>query len=54
MARAVCEPGRTLVVHYTDKFETIPAAAVRDFIVFDSRSQAGAELAISAKLSLFT
>lgn len=53
VASAIREPGRTLIVHYSDKFETIPSGAVRDFVVFDSRSATEGESPISAKLSLF-
>ena len=53
VATAIRQPGRTLIVHYADKFESIPGAAIRDFIVFDSRSRIGDDSPINGKLSLF-
>ena len=53
VASTIRQPGRTLIVHYADKFESIPCAAVRDFIVFDSRARLTDDSPINAKLSLF-
>ena len=52
VARAIAQPGRTLTVNYVNSFESIPNSAIRDFVVFDSRSDPDQDSAISGTLNL--